>query len=235
MSIDLSPFLSPAPFGLDVETKLQRLLPLLQGLTAHHCAACPSYRKIVQTEFGGCEADSIETLPYLPISLFKFRPLRSIAGKDIKVTLRSSGTTGMTRSAVDLDAPTAQRAALALSTILAGQMGGKRLPMLIIDTEEALKKTDGMGARAAAQYVGPGEDVVTIAGTLVPEIAGKFSAIDRIVEMADTGDSWPLMDGTGAILGTYRIETMEVQHIVIMAGGIPRIVDFSIDLKRMDG
>lgn len=96
-------------------------------------------------------------------------------------------------------------------------------------------ETERMGARAAAQYVGPGEDVVTIAGTLVPEIAGKFSAIDRIVEMADTGDSWPLMDGTGAILGTYRIETMEVQHIVIMAGGIPRIVDFSIDLKRMDG
>jgi phage protein U len=89
-------------------------------------------------------------------------------------------------------------------------------------------------ARAASQYAGPGDDAITIGGRLAPEIAGTYGAMDRLIEMADTGDSWPLMDGLGRVLGNYRITALDQTHHDILAGGIPRSIDFSIDLKRTD-
>jgi len=89
-------------------------------------------------------------------------------------------------------------------------------------------------ARPATQFVGPGEDTVTIGGLLVPEIAGTYSAIDLLIEMADTGDNWPLVDGTGRVLGHYRIDQLDTTHRTVMAGGIPRALDFQIKLTRVD-
>lgn len=89
-------------------------------------------------------------------------------------------------------------------------------------------------ARPASQFTGPGEDAVTIAGLLVPEIAGTYGAIERLIEMADTGDNWPLLDGNGTVLGHYRIEGLDQTHHAVMAGGIPRAIDFNLSLKRAD-
>lgn len=90
------------------------------------------------------------------------------------------------------------------------------------------------GARAASQYVGPGVDNVTLSGMIVPEIAGRYSALDTLADMAATGDSYPLMDGRGRILGHYRIVRLDEDHAVIMAGGIPRNVAFRLELERAD-
>ncbi|SFG08801.1 hypothetical protein SAMN05518801_10756 [Novosphingobium sp. CF614] len=96
------------------------------------------------------------------------------------------------------------------------------------------EQSDRFGARPASQFVGPGDDTVTIAGLIVPEVAGSYSAIDRLVEMANTGDNWPLVDGQGQVLGHYRIEGLDSTHRGVMAGGVPRAVDFSMELKRVD-
>lgn len=90
------------------------------------------------------------------------------------------------------------------------------------------------GARAAAQYVGPGGDNVSISGLIVPEIAGRYSALDTLADMAATGDSYPLMNGLGRILGHYRIVRLDEDHAFIMAGGMPRNVAFKIELERSD-
>lgn len=95
--------------------------------------------------------------------------------------------------------------------------------------------SERFGMRAASQFAGPGEDTVTIAGLVVPEVAGSYAAIERLIEMADTGDSWPLVDGLGHVLGHYRIEAIDTGHVGIMAGGLPRGKTFTMDLKRVDG
>lgn len=92
--------------------------------------------------------------------------------------------------------------------------------------------TERHGARDASQYLGPGPDTISLAGLLVPELGGTYSAIETLAAMADTGQSYPLMDGYGQILGQYRIIAMDEDHLAIMAGGIPRHVDFSMDLER---
>ena len=89
-------------------------------------------------------------------------------------------------------------------------------------------------SRPASQFVGPGEDTITLAGHLVPEIAGSYSAIDRLIEMAGTGDHWDLLDGTGRVLGQFLIASLDQTHVAIMGGGLPRAVEFSIELQRVD-
>ena len=87
-------------------------------------------------------------------------------------------------------------------------------------------------ARPAAQFLGPGAETISIGGLLVPEIAGSYSAFDRIREMADSGEEYPLMDGLGMIYGHFRILRLEREHLRVLAGGIPRQIGFNIDLER---
>lgn len=89
-------------------------------------------------------------------------------------------------------------------------------------------------ARPASQFVGPGDDLITLSGHLVPEVSGTYGAIDRLIEMADTGDNWPLVDGLGRVLGHYRIVGLDQRHISVMGGGLPRAIDFTLDLERVD-
>lgn len=94
--------------------------------------------------------------------------------------------------------------------------------------------SERFGARPASQFVGPGVDAVTLNGVLVPEISGDVASLDRLAEMADSGDNWPLVDGRGDVWGNYRIVNFDIQHRTIMAGGIPRQIDFALDLERAD-
>lgn len=91
------------------------------------------------------------------------------------------------------------------------------------------------GARAASQFLGPGEETITLNGVLVPELAGKYSDIERLREMAATGEVWPLMLGTGDLLGQFRIDAIDERWGNLIGGGMPRRVEFSIDLTRVDG
>lgn len=93
---------------------------------------------------------------------------------------------------------------------------------------------DRFGARAVGQYVGPGNDNIGISGLIVPEIAGRYSALETLADMAATGDSYPLMDGLGRILGHYRIVRIDEDHAVVMGGGLPRQIAFRIELERDD-
>lgn len=88
--------------------------------------------------------------------------------------------------------------------------------------------------RPAAQYVGLGEDTVSFTGVLVPEISGGFGAIDNLIDMASTGDNWPLLDGAGQIWGCYRIVNIDLKGSSIISGGIARRTEFAIDLDRQD-
>ncbi|MDX2028168.1 MAG: acyl-protein synthetase [Alphaproteobacteria bacterium] len=147
----LDDLLTAPPFSLPQKEKEHALLPLLKELTEHHRNTCAPYRRMIDLAFPQvAEASTLAQLPYLPISLFKFRRLRSIAESDIRVTVTSSGTTGTEKSRIELDAATAKLSSRALNLIINSVTGARRLPMLIVDCEASIKGGDGMGARAAA-------------------------------------------------------------------------------------
>jgi len=95
------------------------------------------------------------------------------------------------------------------------------------------ERTDRFGARAASQYVGPGQDAVTLSGALIPGLAGKYSSLERLVEMADSGEAYPLMDGSGTVLGTFTIEGLDETHKALTENGRARWIDFSLNLQRV--
>lgn len=94
--------------------------------------------------------------------------------------------------------------------------------------------TSRIGARPARQYLGPGDETITLPGILLPEIAGSALSLDAIRIMADTGKAWPLIEGTGRIYGIYAIESLSETKTVFFSDGAARRIEFNIVLKRVD-
>lgn len=101
-----------------------------------------------------------------------------------------------------------------------------------IDWRQA--KTERIGARAASQYLGPGDETVGLAGAIVPEVAGSYGAIATLRQMADQGEAWPLVDGAGVVWGNFRIVGMDARRRYLLVDGTPRMIDFTLDLDRVD-
>lgn len=94
--------------------------------------------------------------------------------------------------------------------------------------------TDRLGARAALQFLGAGEDVITLPGTLMPGVAGDSASLDRLRTMGDSGQAWPLVASTGTVVGQYVIVAIDDRRTAFLPGGAARQIDFAIDLKRAD-
>lgn len=91
-----------------------------------------------------------------------------------------------------------------------------------------------LGKRPVRQFMGPGDDAITLSGGLRPEITGGPVVLDMVRAMASTGRAWLLMAGNGRIYGMYIIEKVSETQKEFFPDGAPRSVDFSIDLKRVD-
>ncbi|BCA60229.1 phage tail protein [Sphingomonas sp. HMP6] len=95
-------------------------------------------------------------------------------------------------------------------------------------------RTGRVGARDATQYVGPGDDKVSINGSAFAELSDGRASLDRLREMADSGDAWPLLDGAGRVYGAFVIESIDERQKVFLPDGTPRQIDFGIDLLRVE-
>ena len=91
-----------------------------------------------------------------------------------------------------------------------------------------------VGSRAAHQFVGPGDDTITLSGVLVPELMGRTAALDELRAMADTGMAWALVSGAGEVFGAFVIENTSTTGTVMMDNGMPRRIEFQLQLKRVD-
>ena len=59
--------------------------------------------------------------------------------------------------------------------------------------------TSRIGTNPARQYLGRGEDSITLPGVLLPGLVGSPLSLDTLRMMADTGKAWP-----GAVAGPLR-------------------------------
>lgn len=91
-----------------------------------------------------------------------------------------------------------------------------------------------VGARPALQFVGPGDDTITLSGVLVPEIAGTLQSLVTLRDMAEAGDAYAMVDGAGRIFGAWVIERIEEGGSAFTPDGIARRTSFTIALRRSD-
>ncbi len=101
-------------------------------------------------------------------------------------------------------------------------------------TEWRHASTNRIGTNPASQYLGRGEDTITLPGTLLPGLVGSPLSLDVLRKMADTGKAWPLIGGTGRIYGTWVITSISETQQVFFEDGTPRRYEFTISLKRID-
>lgn len=94
--------------------------------------------------------------------------------------------------------------------------------------------TNRVGAQPARQFLGRGEDAITLPGMLLPELAGTVLSLDALRTMADTGKAWSLVEGSGRVLGLWVIEKITETRTLFFPDGAARRIEFSIELKRID-
>lgn len=91
-----------------------------------------------------------------------------------------------------------------------------------------------VGRRAASQFTGPGDDTITLAGTLYPELTGGKLSLALVSYMADKGKAWPLIEGTGDYYGLFTITSIDETKSYFFQDGSARKIEFSIVLARVD-
>lgn len=99
-------------------------------------------------------------------------------------------------------------------------------------TDHRWRMQDRAGAAPAAQYLGPGEDTLTIDGTLYPELTGGPVHLDRLRTMASSGKAWILLDGQGRNQGQWFIMSVNETRSYLLGNGLARKIDFSLSLSR---
>lgn len=91
-----------------------------------------------------------------------------------------------------------------------------------------------VGKRDAFQFLGPGEDKITLSGDLYPELTGGRLSLLSLYTMAEEGRAWPLIAGTGTIYGMFVVTNVSETGTVFFADGTPRKISFSLSLTRAD-
>ena len=94
-------------------------------------------------------------------------------------------------------------------------------------------QNDRVGKRAANQYLGIGEETITIPGKLAPIITGGRTTLQLLKIQADTGLPYPLIEGNGLAHGFYVLMNIEENTKHHLADGRPKIIDYTLTLKRV--
>lgn len=91
-----------------------------------------------------------------------------------------------------------------------------------------------VGQRPAYQFLGPGDDTITLSGTLYPEITGGRLSLDLLRAMAEDGKAWPLIEGSGRLYGFWAITGVTETSTEFFRDGVPKKIEFSLALTRVD-
>ncbi len=91
-----------------------------------------------------------------------------------------------------------------------------------------------VGARPSSQFVGVGDEKLTLSGVLLPEITGGELSLNNLRQMADTGKAYPLIEGNGTVTGFFVIEKIGKGRSEFFNDGAARRIEFTIELLRVD-
>jgi hypothetical protein len=89
-----------------------------------------------------------------------------------------------------------------------------------------------MGGLKPSEFMGEGEDTLTITGQLLPFKTGGLAEFDVLDEMRRTGARFPVMRGDGKRLGTYAITQLSERHNLLMKNGVGFTVQYSVSLRK---
>lgn len=116
--IDLKEIFSYKPFALKDSQKDKFFFNNQKKLSIYHYKNCPEFKNISDNIFKKIDkCFSLEELPFVHVKVFKELNLKSTIKKNLSKTLHSSGTSGKSKSKINIDRNTSLLQSKALSNI----------------------------------------------------------------------------------------------------------------------
>ncbi|MFX0072194.1 MAG: iron-containing alcohol dehydrogenase [Candidatus Hermodarchaeota archaeon] len=149
---NINEIISQEQYKLTQKEKNKLLLPILIDQIKQNINFSPILKEFYLSM--GRNPDyyfNLYDIPPIPVSMFKSFDLKTCPESEISRILKSSATTTGIPSKIFINKETAFRQSRALISILKNFLGGKRRPVLVIDTENInLPNSDSLTARGAA-------------------------------------------------------------------------------------
>ena len=89
-------------------------------------------------------------------------------------------------------------------------------------------KNERINRSASWQYIGAGDDTITLSGLLYPEITGGEVSLTALTSQAYVGRPWPLIDGMYVITGLNTTRSELDRY------GRARKIEFTVTFERVD-
>ncbi|KAG0190631.1 hypothetical protein DFQ28_001746 [Apophysomyces sp. BC1034] len=91
-----------------------------------------------------------------------------------------------------------------------------------------------VGARDARQFVGVGDDTITLHGLVATGTIGSMASLSLLAGMGDSGAAHVLVDGLGNVYGAFVIESFNETATYHTKEGLARKIAFDLTLARVD-
>ena len=90
-----------------------------------------------------------------------------------------------------------------------------------------------VGSAPAHQFLGQGDDTITLTGVVYTEI-GNPQSLDTLRSMADAGLAYALVDGDGYVYGQWSINSLSENKSFFDPKGSAKRTGFSISLTHIN-
>lgn len=90
-----------------------------------------------------------------------------------------------------------------------------------------------MGGIAAREFMGEGEDKLTLSGQLLPFKIGGLTELEMAHSMRRAGQKLPVLRGDGVRLGWYVIDKIGENHEELMRDGVGFFIKYTIDMTKV--
>jgi hypothetical protein len=87
-----------------------------------------------------------------------------------------------------------------------------------------------VGRRPARQYLGPGDDTITLSGVQFTAWRGGTGQVEAMRAQAAKGTPLALVDGEGNVFGLWVILSVDESQSGFIAGGLPRKQEWTLSL-----
>jgi len=89
-----------------------------------------------------------------------------------------------------------------------------------------------LDARPARQFIGMGEETITLTGMVLPHYKGGLNQIEKLKALAGNGQPLIMIDGKGIAWARWVILSIEETQTFFTANGLPRKITFILNLGK---
>lgn len=95
-------------------------------------------------------------------------------------------------------------------------------------------KKELLGRLPGREYVGEGDETLTLKGQVLPTKIGGLGEIEALHGLRRAGQQLIVLRGDGLLLGWFAIENVKESHEHLAANGVGQVVKHEIKLVRVD-